>query len=117
MGKLSLDQAKDEITTNMTDEIKEKFWHGSDAAREAFSDLCAMVDALHAEREEARERAIARNAYLRESRMRKRERNRRMRARYLALLDAYNNLAEEAKDGSDSSSSDSSDGEDGCCIM
>ena len=31
----------------MSEEIKEKFYGGEAAAREAFEELCAMVDQLH----------------------------------------------------------------------
>merc|ERR1711976_63815 len=100
------------------DDIKDKFHTNCDGAKEAFEELCAMFDAVQAEREERREAAATRMAYMREQTTRLRERNRRLRARYAALVDAYNNLAEEAKERSDSSSSDKSDHEgDNCVIM
>lgn len=34
----------------MSEEIKEKFYGGEAAAREAFEELCAMVDQLHVRR-------------------------------------------------------------------
>ena len=42
----------------------------------------------------------------------------RLRGKYMALLEKYNELAEEAKDRSDSSSSsDDSDGDENCVLM
>merc|ERR1712212_710399 len=99
------------------DEIRDKYNSGEAQAREAFEELCAMCDAFHIERDEARERSRAKVTILRERCIRLRERNARLRARYAAVIDLYNALAEEAKERSDSSSSsDSSDGEE-CCIM
>jgi hypothetical protein len=46
-----------------------------------------------------------------------REKHQRLRARYIAVVDAYNTLAEEAKERSDSSSSSDSDKDDNCSIM
>merc|ERR1711976_1142875 len=73
------------------DDIKDKFHTNCDGAKEAFEELCAMFDAVQAEREERREAAATRMAYVREQTTRLRERNRRLRARYAALVDAYNN--------------------------
>merc|ERR1712141_650487 len=85
---------------------------------DAFEELCAMYDAVQGEREERREQVQAKIAHLRERNAHLRERNARLREKYAVMVDAYNNLAEEAKERSDSSSSsDSSDGEDNCCIM
>merc|ERR1712062_851727 len=101
----------------MSEEIKEKFYGGEAAAREAFEELCAMVDQINSEREERREAAKARLAFLRARNTRLRERNANLRAKYAAMVDAYNNLAEEAKERSDFSSSSSSSDDDDCCIM
>ena len=46
-----------------------------------------------------------------------REKCHRLREKYAAAVDAYNELAEEAKERSDSSSSSSDDDDDDCCIM
>ena len=46
-----------------------------------------------------------------------REKCHRLREKYAAAVDAYNELADEAKDRSDSSSSSSDDDDDDCCIM
>ena len=42
---------------------------------------------------------------------------RRLREKYAALLEAYNELAEDARDRSDSSSSDDDDDDDTCTLM
>jgi len=99
------------------DDIREKYNSGEAQAREAFEELCAMVDALASERDERREAARAKLTILRERNAMLRERNARLRAKYAAMVDMYNNLAEEAKDRSDSSSSSDSDSDDDCCIM
>merc|ERR1711981_1016942 len=99
------------------DELREKGHGGCDSAKEAFDELCAMVEALNAEREERREVAIARFAARRAYTQRLREKNQKLRAQYLALLDSYNSLVEEVKDRSDSSSSSDDDADDTCCIM
>merc|ERR1712150_124821 len=101
----------------MGDEIREKYYGGDNAAREAFEELCAMVDNINSEREERRETAKAKLTFLRNRNANLRERNARLRAKYAAMVDAYNNLAEEAKDRSDSSSSSSDESDDDCCIM
>ena len=46
-----------------------------------------------------------------------REKNRRLRAKYIVVVDLYNTLAEEAKERSDSSSSSDEEQDDNCCIM
>jgi len=99
------------------DELREKGHGGCDSAKEAFDELCAMVEALNAEREERREVAIARFSARRAYTQRLREKNQKLRAQYLALLDSYNSLVEEVKDRSDSSSSSDDDDDDTCCIM
>merc|ERR1719270_347682 len=99
------------------DELRSKGHGGCDSAKEAFDELCAMVENLNAEREERREVAIARFAARRAYTNRLREKNQKLRAQYLALLDSYNALVEEVKDRSDSSSSSDEDDDDTCCIM
>merc|ERR1712088_341763 len=54
---------------------------------------------------------------MREMNTHQREKLHRLREKYAALLDMYNELAEEAKDRSDSSSSSDGDGDDNCSIM
>merc|ERR1711934_944997 len=99
-------------------EIRDRYYGGEGASRDAFEELCALYDAIQHEREENREAARAKMLLLRERNAHLRERNQRLREKYAIMVDAYNNLAEEAHDRSDSSSSsDSSDGEDNCCIM
>merc|ERR1739848_242278 len=99
-------------------EIRDRYYGGEGAARDALEELCALYDAIQHEREENREAARAKMLLLRERNAHLRERNQRLREKYAIMVDAYNNLAEEAHDRSDSSSSsDSSDGEDNCCIM
>merc|ERR1719266_1416212 len=52
-----------------------------------------------------------------EANMRQREKLTRLRGKYVVLLEAYNELVEEAKDRSDSSSSSSDDDDDNCSLM
>ena len=99
------------------DEQKEKFTAGNDSAKEAFDELCNMVDAFLAEKEEARGRAIARFERKKAYTLHLREKHRRLRLKYIAMVDAYNTLAEEAKERSDSSSSEEEEDDDNCCIM
>merc|ERR1712000_627377 len=55
---------------------------------------------------------------MKDANLHQREKLHRLREKYAALLDLYNELAEEAKDRSDSSSSsDDSDDDDNCSIM
>merc|ERR1712037_277589 len=99
-------------------EIRDRYYGGEGASRDAFEELCALYDAIQHERESNREAARGKMLLLRERNAHLRERNQRLREKYAIMVDAYNNLAEEAHDRSDSSSSsDSSDGEDNCCIM
>merc|ERR1712018_227437 len=106
------------VDNNMSEEIIEKFYGGDSQTKEAFEELCAMVHNLQSERDQARETAKTRVTVLREANVRLRERNARLKSKYAAMVDAYNNLSEEAKDRSDSSSSDDDDGgDDECCIM
>merc|ERR1712156_368146 len=100
------------------DELKDKHAGSVETASEAFHELCAMVEALEAEREERREAVQTRVQTLRGMNSRLREKNQKLKAQYHALLDKYNELAEEVHDASDSSSSsDSDDGDDNCSIM
>ena len=99
------------------EELREKHETCVDAARQAFDELCAMVEALQAKREERREASIARFQKNRAMNARMREKNQKLRAQYRALLIQYNELAEEVKDGSDSSSSEDDDDDDNCCLM
>merc|ERR1719229_64059 len=46
-----------------------------------------------------------------------REKCHRLREKYAAAVDAYNELAEEAKERSAPSASSSDDDDDDCCIM
>merc|ERR1712203_10542 len=100
------------------EELRDRYYGGEGSSRDAFEELCAMYEAVAHEREERREAARGKLVHLRERNAHLRERNQRLREKYAVMVDAYNNLAEEAHDRSDSSSSsDSSDGEDNCCIM
>jgi len=97
------------------DEIRELFVGNSDAAREAFEALAARVEALEQLQAEMEEQARSRLQALKAANVQQREKVHRLRMKYEALLDLYNDLAEEAKDRSDSSSS--SDDEDGNCSI
>merc|ERR1711934_1161584 len=96
------------------DEAKEKFFQCHDDTKSAFEELCAMVDALNSEREEKRGAAIARFEAMKAWNAHLREKNQRLRAKYIAVVDMYNTLAEER---SDSSSSSDEEQDDNCCIM
>ena len=99
------------------DEQKEKFNAAHDETRAAFDELCAMVDAFVAEKEETRNRAIVRFEAQKAYTLRLREKHRTLRLKYIAMVDAYNTLAEEAHERSDSSSSEEEEQDDNCCIM
>merc|ERR1712117_536101 len=99
------------------DEAKEKFFQCHDDTKTAFEELCAMVDALNAEREEKRGAAMARFEAMKAWNAHLREKNQRLRAKYIAVVDMYNTLAEEVKERSDSSSSSEEEQDDNCCIM
>merc|ERR1712083_685810 len=99
------------------EELRDRYYGGEGQSRDAFEELCAMYEAFNSEREERREQVQAKIAHLRERNAHLRERNARLREKYAVMVDAYNNLAEEAKERSDSSSSSSSDENDDCCIM
>merc|ERR1719430_1290429 len=95
--------------------IREKFYAGNETSKEAFEEVCSMVSALEAEREESREAARVRVETLYDRCHNLRVKNQNLKAKYLALLDMYNALAEEVKDRSDSSSGSSSDEEEKNC--
>merc|ERR1711902_149466 len=99
------------------EELRDRYYGGEGSSRDAFEELCAMYEAVAHEREERREAARVKLVHLRERNAHLRERNQRLREKYAAMVDAYNNLAEEAKDRSDSSSSSSDESDDDCCIM
>merc|ERR1712121_233729 len=101
----------------MAEELRERFYGGSEQSKEAFEELFAMVSALEAEREESRETARARVEALYDKCHALRVKNQNLKGKYLALLDMYNQLAEEVKDRSDSSSGSSSDEEDKNCSL
>merc|ERR1711919_31876 len=118
---LCLEQAAPTLTNSSSpknmEEIREKFYAGNASATEAFEEMFARLAELEAERESAREMAkarvdalVARNATLR-------TKNQNLRAKYVALLDMYNGLAEEVKERSDSSSDSSDDESNDCTLM
>ena len=72
---------------------------------------------FQSEREEKRGAAIARFEAMKAWNAHLREKNQRLRAKYIAVVDMYNTLAEEAKERSDSSSSSDEEQDDNCCIM
>merc|ERR1711950_44137 len=130
MGSFESNSVDNSTTTNALVELKEKFplqinmdsqeirdryYGGGGASRDAFEELCAMYDAIQHEREENRGLVQAKIAHLRERNAHLRERNQRLREKYAMMVDAYNTLAEEAHDRSDSSSDSSSDDDDDCC--
>merc|ERR1711970_1340583 len=101
-------------------DIREKFYNQSN---EAFEELAALAEYLESrvaelegERGEKEEQAKNKIELLRGSAAHQREKLHRLREKYAVLLDAYNELAEEAKDRSDSSSS-SDDDDDNCSLM
>merc|ERR1711884_622261 len=99
------------------EELRDRYYGGEGQSRDAFEELCAMYEAIQHENEANREAVRTKVAVLRERSAHLRERNARLREKYAVMVDAYNNLAEEAHDRSDSSSSSSSDENDDCCIM
>lgn len=72
---------------------------------------------MQSEKEEKRGLAIARFEAMKTYNQHLREKHRRLRLKYIAVVDMYNTLAEEAKERSDSSSSSDSDKDDTCSIM
>merc|ERR1711982_34702 len=99
------------------EDLRERFYGGNDQSKEAFEELFAMGSALEAEREESRENARIKVEALYDKCHALRVKNQNLKAKYLALLDLYNQLAEEVKDRSDSSSGSSSDEEDKNCSL
>merc|ERR1711973_1027673 len=97
--------------------IREKFYSGKETSKEAFEEMCALVSTLEAEREESREAARVRVETLYDKCHNLRVKNQNLKAKYLALLDMYNSLAEEVRERSDSSSGSSSDEEDKNCSL
>jgi len=69
------------------EEAKEKFTTNFGEANTAFEELCAMVEAFVAEKDEKRAAAQARLEFLKGRNQHLREKNRRLRAKYIALLD------------------------------
>jgi len=101
----------------MAEELRERFYAGNEQSKEAFEELFAMVSAMETEREEARENARARVEALFEKARVLRNKNANLKAKYLALLDLYNQLAEEVKERSDSSSGEEEDENDKVCSL
>merc|ERR1711872_1169252 len=106
-----------EYKMSSVDGIREQFVGNSDAAREAFEALAARVEALEQLQAEKEEQARSRLQALKAANVQQREKVHRLRMKYEALLDLYNDLADEAKDRSDSSSSSSDDEDENCSIM
>merc|ERR1712215_249800 len=98
------------------EELREQFVGNSDAAREAFEALAARVEELENLRHEQEELVRGKIQALKDANLHQREKLHRLREKYMALLDMYNALADEAKDRSDSSSS-SEDEDDGNCSL
>ena len=67
--------------------LRDRHYASCDDARHAFDELCSMVDNLLIEREEKREAALTRFTFVRERRRLMLEKNRRLREKYLVLLD------------------------------
>merc|ERR1712024_109955 len=88
-----------------------------DAARDAFMELCSAVDRMMEEKEEKREMARGRVDHIKGRYRNLRVRRTRLRMKYVALLVAYNELAEEMRERSDSESSSDEEDDDNCCIM
>jgi len=99
------------------DEIRERFVTSQDQGREAFEELALYTSQLEAEQIDKEELVRAKVAALKSSNSHQREKLHRLREKYAALLDLYNDLAEEAHDRSDSSSSSSSSDDENCSIM
>merc|ERR1712129_322150 len=98
------------------EELREKFVGNSDAAREAFEELAARLEAMELMKCEHEDKVRAKVQALKDLNLHQREKAHRLREKYQALLGLYNDLAEEVKDGSDSSSS-SDDDDDGTCTL
>merc|ERR1712098_885426 len=100
------------------DEVRERFVSHQDAAREAFEEVAARLEQLEAGNEEMKDRMRAKMQIMKDANLHQREKLHRLREKYMALLDMYNSLAEEAKERSDSSSSsDDEDDDENCSIM
>merc|ERR1712126_562760 len=99
------------------DEIRERYMGSNDMSREAFEELAHRCEQLEQEKFEMSEMARSKMAALKEINSHQRDKLSRLREKYAALLDMYNELAEEAKERSDSSSSSSSDDDDNCSLM
>merc|ERR1712203_254469 len=100
-------------------EIRERFYRN-----EAFEELVALAEylesrvaELEAEKGEHEEKVRNKIEILRGSAAHQREKLHRLREKYAALMEAYNELAEDARDRSDSSSSDDDDDDDTCTLM
>merc|ERR1711879_480471 len=119
---LLLDSLLQEIFRNTlskmsVEEIRERFVSAQDHGHEAFEELAAYTSQLEAELWEKKEQARGRMAALKESNAHQREKLHRLREKYEALLNLYNEAVEDAKERSDSSSSSSSSDDDDCSIM
>jgi len=99
------------------DEIRERYVASQDQGREAFEELALYTSQLESEQIDKQELARSKIDALKSSNSHQREKLHRLREKYAALLDLYNDLAEEAHDRSDSSSSSSSSDDENCSIM
>merc|ERR1712037_1030537 len=99
------------------DEIRERYVASQDQGREAFEELALYTSQLESEQIDKQELARSKIDALKSSNSHRREKLHRLREKYTALLDLYNDLAEEAHDRSDSSSSSSSSDDENCSIM
>merc|ERR1712037_210354 len=99
------------------DEIRERYVASQDQGREAFGEVALYTSQLEAEQIDKQELARSKIDGLKSSSSHQREKLHRLREKYAALLDLYNDLAEEAHDRSDSSSSSSSSDDENCSIM
>merc|ERR1711887_153800 len=94
-------------TGNMSsaEEPRERFVSYQDAAREAFEEVAARLEELEMGNEEMKDRMRAKMQVMKDANLHQREKLHRLREKYAALLDLYNELADEVKERSDSSSS------------
>ena len=103
------------------EEIKERYYGNQGGMNEAFEELVQRCYELEAELDEKREKAQARSAALRDATRKQKEKVIGLKERYAALLEMYNELAEQhesdRKDKSDSSSSSSSSDDDDTCSL
>merc|ERR1711935_585170 len=102
-----------------TEEVRQKFGNNQEGAKEAFEEVASKLDHLLSNNEVVRDRMRARMELMKTANLHQREKLHRLRGKYLALMEKYNELAEEAKDRSDSSSSDEDEADDdeNCSIM